>query len=287
MNTTATIGDRVAVYRKQKGMTQEELGALVGVTGQAVSKWENGGVPDTYLIPVLARVLDCTTDALFGMEKPPAEQSEREVLDSLFSFVSAHFDKRDGRDELFRFLFEVIWHMQCAALGSESCPDLDEIIERHHGNPQVTSQLIWDEGTTYLSLVEGFPFFCAVRDTPAIAEKLSAETEFSDFFALLADPGVLRAVIFTQRATETGLYTAAGMAEQVGLTTERFSEVVPSLVRFGLLAEDSLTLNGEAVPVYHKWSNPEIRALLMMAYQFIHARQCYYNFVCERTKPYF
>ena len=41
------------------------------------------------------------------------------------------------------------------------------------------------------------------------------------------------------------------------------------------------------IKVYHKWSNPEIRPLLIMAYQFINARQCYYNFTCNRTKPYF
>lgn len=36
-----TIGSRISKYRKAKGMTQEELANIMGVSSQAVSKWEN------------------------------------------------------------------------------------------------------------------------------------------------------------------------------------------------------------------------------------------------------
>ena len=49
-----TIGKRIAELRKAKGVRQEDLAQHVGVTSQAVSKWENGGVPDTELLPVIA-----------------------------------------------------------------------------------------------------------------------------------------------------------------------------------------------------------------------------------------
>ena len=45
------IGKQIAAMRKEKGIRQEELAGFVGVSTQAVSKWENGGVPDTELIP--------------------------------------------------------------------------------------------------------------------------------------------------------------------------------------------------------------------------------------------
>ena len=45
------IGKQIALLRKEKGMKQEELASYVGVSAQAVSKWENGGVPDTELLP--------------------------------------------------------------------------------------------------------------------------------------------------------------------------------------------------------------------------------------------
>lgn len=60
-----TIGNRIAKFRKAKGMTQEELANKLGVSSQAVSKWENdASCPDIGLLPQLSRVLGVTTDEL-------------------------------------------------------------------------------------------------------------------------------------------------------------------------------------------------------------------------------
>ncbi len=52
--------------RKAKGMKQEELADQVGVSPQAVSKWEQGGMPDAALLPAIADALGISIDALFG-----------------------------------------------------------------------------------------------------------------------------------------------------------------------------------------------------------------------------
>lgn len=46
--------------RKEKGMKQEELASTVGVSPQAVSKWEQGGMPDATLLPAIADALGVT-----------------------------------------------------------------------------------------------------------------------------------------------------------------------------------------------------------------------------------
>lgn len=48
------IGNIINKLRKDKGITQEELGQYLGISSQAVSKWENRGVPDTELLPLIA-----------------------------------------------------------------------------------------------------------------------------------------------------------------------------------------------------------------------------------------
>ncbi len=277
------IGEKIAIYRKAKGYTQEQMGELVGVSGQAVSKWENGGVPDTYLLPVISKVLEVSTDALFGIEKKISEYTQAEILDVLFKFCL----QQNSELNIFEFMFETIWTLQGAYFGNESRPLLSEVIEKNSGNPQVTSQIINDNGTTYLSLIKDFPFFCAVRDTPEISKKILSEKKFEKFFSLLGSADGLKAVIFTQTSTESSQYTAEMMAKKIGISLEKFLEIEPLLVEYGLLKKDTLTINDGIIQVYHKWSNPEIRPLLIMAYQFINARQCYFNFTCNRTKPYF
>ena len=62
--------ERLAEARKEKGFTQAELARRLGVTAQAVSKWERGNAyPDIELLDGLFTVLDCSPDYLFQYEK--------------------------------------------------------------------------------------------------------------------------------------------------------------------------------------------------------------------------
>lgn len=65
------VGEQIAVLRKSKGLTQSELGERIGVSFQAVSKWERGEtLPDITLLPDLAKILETTIDfILLGSEK--------------------------------------------------------------------------------------------------------------------------------------------------------------------------------------------------------------------------
>jgi transcriptional regulator with XRE-family HTH domain len=65
-----SIGKNIAKYRKAKGLTQEELGAKLGVTNQSVSKWESEvSMPDVMLLPEIANALNITLDDLYGIAK--------------------------------------------------------------------------------------------------------------------------------------------------------------------------------------------------------------------------
>ena len=62
-----SMGKNIAYFRKSKGYTQEELGSKLGVTNQAVSKWESEtSMPDIMILPRIANALDVTLDDLFA-----------------------------------------------------------------------------------------------------------------------------------------------------------------------------------------------------------------------------
>lgn len=75
--TEATLGSRIARRRKALNMTQEDFSQLLGVTAQAVSKWENDvSCPDIMLLPKISEVLDISIDELMGVEKKRVAEEE-------------------------------------------------------------------------------------------------------------------------------------------------------------------------------------------------------------------
>lgn len=63
------IGEKIRDLRRQYGRTQEDLATALGVTCQAVSRWEaNGGYPDMEMIPSIANYFGISIDTLFGFE---------------------------------------------------------------------------------------------------------------------------------------------------------------------------------------------------------------------------
>ena len=79
--------DRIAVgkvlhgLRKVKGITQEQLSEVLGVSTAAISKWENGQMyPDISYFPVLARYFNVSIDCLFGFTNDLSEQEYKDNL---------------------------------------------------------------------------------------------------------------------------------------------------------------------------------------------------------------
>lgn len=63
--------ERIRFYRERAGLEQKALAGMIGVTGNAVSNWENGrGRPDINLIPDICRALNVSMYDLFGMDDP-------------------------------------------------------------------------------------------------------------------------------------------------------------------------------------------------------------------------
>ena len=77
------LGKNIAKYRKEKNLTQRQLADLLGISFQAVSKWENShSMPDVFLLPRLAAALDVSCDMLFGYYPPTFSSPYEELYQS-------------------------------------------------------------------------------------------------------------------------------------------------------------------------------------------------------------
>ncbi|MBE6976925.1 MAG: helix-turn-helix transcriptional regulator [Ruminococcaceae bacterium] len=72
-----TLGKRIMLCRKSMGLTQDQLAEKLGVTAQAVSKWENNqSCPDITMLPKLADIFGVTTDELLGRQSEPVHEAQ-------------------------------------------------------------------------------------------------------------------------------------------------------------------------------------------------------------------
>lgn len=84
LNLGLKLGENLKKFRLQRELTQEQLADVLGVSAQAVSRWENGTTyPDITLLPTIASYFEITLDELMGMENWRSEEQLKELLGQL------------------------------------------------------------------------------------------------------------------------------------------------------------------------------------------------------------
>lgn len=74
-----TLSNKIVYCRKKAGMSQEELGEVIGVSRQAISKWETGeATPEVGKLLLLSKTFGVTTDWLLSEEEPIEEEKTTE-----------------------------------------------------------------------------------------------------------------------------------------------------------------------------------------------------------------
>ena len=103
------LGKKIKSLRLQKGVTQETLASELGVTAQAVSKWENGTtLPDIQLLPPLSVFFGVSIDELFEM----TDEAHLERIENMLE--NEAFISRTDFDRAMEFLNCTNHHEQIA-----------------------------------------------------------------------------------------------------------------------------------------------------------------------------
>lgn len=95
------LGEKLREMRRSRGLTQEQVAEMVGVSPQAVSRWENDtAAPDVIMLAGLAMLYDTTTDALIGMHTLRDKQTLRQIHTEALDLVKAR--RWDEAEKLIR-----------------------------------------------------------------------------------------------------------------------------------------------------------------------------------------
>ena len=96
------IGKKIRTLRKQKNISQEVLSQYLGVSFQAVSKWENGdSMPDVTMIPAIASFFEVSTDELFDFNRL---ETERKVQQACWDIAEYRYTEPERAEQDLRNL---------------------------------------------------------------------------------------------------------------------------------------------------------------------------------------
>lgn len=241
------LSERIAALRKERGLTQEQLGKLVGVSSQAVGKWEKGGAPDVELLPVLSRQLGVTIDDLFGMEGGEQVDIEEAVGRWLRGIPN-----EERMERFCRLVWACVKYFMPEGLSLpemgylETCqPDLGDDSER-----LMLSQC-WGGGGILLDIHAEDLSFVTLWPKPekGYTQWFAPKSEYRRLFALLAKPGCLELLGYLHSRKPRYFYPAVA-AKHLKLPRETVEELLDALAERNILHSVDLELEDGEVKAY-------------------------------------
>ena len=262
------IGIQISKFRKAAGLTQEELGEAVGVSGQAVSRWECGGAPDVMLLPAIADRLGVTVDALFGRDGGARVPVEDAVGGWLCSFP-----RKERLDRLCRLVWSSVRHLLEDGLG---IPDLGYLQTCHPDmgdgrNRLMLSQLrtagglMLDVHAEDLSFVTLWP-----EPEDGYAAWFAPKDEYRRLFGLLSRPGCLE-LLEHLHCHKRSYFVAQAVAKQLDMPEETVEELLKALEERQILRSVELELESGEARAYELAEPAAFVPLLYIARCFMQA----------------
>lgn len=274
-----TIGKNIAELRKAKGVKQDELARFVGITAQAVSKWENGGVPDTELLPKIADYFNVSIDELFGRERNTSIDIQDAILRDI---TKTKVDDRISR------AFELCWMIEQSMYGTIfSDPErFREEAKTHGENDQIYSQIEVDSGYTEMGLFNRMQYFLVVPDAKDKDKALLDGIDYPGFFKLMADKDIFETLVFLYKRDSFNAFTEKLIIKELGYAEDKAKQIIAELLRLNIIAKTVADIGNNVVEVYQFARRPSFVSMLIFAREMIDIPNNFYVNNRSRRKPY-
>jgi transcriptional regulator with XRE-family HTH domain len=259
--STQTIGTIIAKLRKEKGVTQEELAKAAQVSTQAVSKWENGGVPDTDLLPRIADYFAVSIDTLFGRSLTDYGDIEGAIGKHIQGIPE---NERMGAG------FNLCRAIERAFFGDNSGHDNNiKVLQEEIGDTQWQSRVILGSGFTSTGLSQNLSYFLLV---PELADKQKGFFDGIDYTGLfkdLSDKAVFDTLVFMNRREKLSMFTTALLIKNLGITAEKATEVIKILQEYDVIRTSNIEMDDENKEIHYFNATPSFPSLLIFAREMI------------------
>jgi len=242
-----SIGDHIAQLRKEKGVTQEVLAEAVGVSGQAVSKWESGGSPDTLLLPAIADYFGVSIDRLF----------DHKICDEKYLYKMVADGIRVSPSELdIRRFFTLCYAAAFGDKHTEYAWNPELVYPAAEESEAVYSGRYGETGTLQMRQDPSLRYFLLMPELECgWGKELYFKEEYVEWFALLSDADTLKTLFFLYAKKGVNFprntaFTTRTLEKELQIPPEKGEEILKNLEKYGLTFSEKISLGDEVKTVY-------------------------------------
>ena len=250
-----SLSANIKRLRLEKDMTQEQLATKLGVSAQAVSKWETSETyPDGALLVPLANELDASLDELFGNDSVSMADISGRIVKLIHN--------TDAK-ERFNVARDIGWQIERGLFNCrmeiENKYDPNEI-----KNQKNSSYILDDNGFTIVS--NGIePFFSVFpQPTEGYGHFLNNKDDLQKIFAALSHTDTMNALIYLYHKAENYVFESAVLQRDCEIANDQINAVIDDLLTLKLIWKQELTINGEKRVLYYSRPSHKLLAVLLM-----------------------
>lgn len=278
------LATTLQALRKKRGATQEQLALYLGVSPQAVSKWENGGYPDGDLLPRLADYFEVSIDYLYGREKEKASL-EQEVMEA--------FQKNaETPENYYEQMMRYIWAMHTGRWRENK----SYYERRRIDNGTETASLLMDEsGFSYMRLNKNLEFSVIMKEPEdSFASCFKVTDEQAELFGFLSEKDNLKVLFYLLSLKEKEGVRGITVAKALHMKAEKAEAALDYLSgladRCGVLREMQMLDEYDREEKVYFLSSIHVTGILTLlagANMVLHPPNSFTVEMCNRTKAFF
>ena len=241
-------------YRKSCGLTQGQLAAKLNVTPQAVSKWENGSLPDSELLPKISGILGVSLDVLFGIKQEQAEQD----LEQLIIQKIRQTPPKDRADLILKLHYTILSAYNDYTLSAAKYPENLEL--------ETYAELRTDYECSIARLNDDLKY-CFFLKTPE--NGVNSYTEPNEnmiyLFQTLANKDAIEIVHYLGSGFRNRMQSLDYISKQVNIPVNRVKKIMDNLDRLGIVWRVSADISDTPTIIYGYSYNTPLTCLLVIA----------------------
>lgn len=272
-----SLSENIRKLRIKKNLSQEQLAAKLGITAQAVLKWEtNETYPDGTLLVPLANELGASLDSLFDNEFVYMEDISVKIM-KLINLTE--------RNERFNIAREICWQIERGLFNCrmeiEKEYDPNELKNRKN-----SSYILDDNGFTVVSNGKEPFFFVSPQSEYGYGSYLDKKDTLQKIFEALSKIDTMNALIYLYHKTAEYIFEGSVLANACQIGNDKIDYVLEDLHFLGVINKLNVCINDEMRTLYSSRPNCKILALFIMAMEIKYSGAYCLQSDCRST-PFF